>query len=65
MVATSRAGYNGLYTLATEPIKTLALYYTMIQLLIKNVISHGGFACFLYREGYSNRGEGFTKVLLL
>ena len=34
MVAISRAWYNGSYTMATKPIKTLELHYTMIQFLI-------------------------------
>ena len=38
MVAISRAWYNGSYTMATEPIKSLELHYTMIQFLIKWII---------------------------
>ena len=34
MVANSRAWYNGSYTMAAEPIKSLELHYTMIQFLI-------------------------------
>ena len=34
MVAISRPWYNGSYTMATKPIKTLELRYTMIQFLI-------------------------------
>ena len=34
MVATSPAWYNGSYTMAAKPIKTLELHYTMIQFLI-------------------------------
>ena len=30
----SRVWYNGSYTIAAEPIKTLELHYTMIQYLI-------------------------------
>ena len=37
MVAISRAWYNGSYTMAAKPIKSLELHYTMIQFLIKNV----------------------------
>ena len=37
MVATSRAWYNGSYTMAAQPIKTLELQYTMIQFLIMAV----------------------------
>ena len=34
----SRAWYNGSYTMATKPIKSLELHYTMIQFLtIKNI----------------------------
>ena len=32
LVAISQAWYNGSYTMATKPIKSLELYYTMIQL---------------------------------
>ena len=34
MVATSRPWYNGSYTMAAKPIKSLKLHYTMIQFLI-------------------------------
>ena len=34
MVAISRAWYNGSYTMAAKPIKSLELHYTMIQFLI-------------------------------
>ena len=34
MVAISRPWYNGSYTMAAKPIKTLELHYTMIQFLI-------------------------------
>ena len=34
MVANSRAWYNGSYTIAAKPIKSLELHYTMIQFLI-------------------------------
>ena len=34
MVAISRAWYNGSYTMATKPIKSLEMHYTMIQFLI-------------------------------
>ena len=38
MVAISRAWYNGSYTMAAKPIKSLELHYTMIQFLImKNI----------------------------
>ena len=40
MVATSRAWYNGSYTMAAKPIKTLELHYTMIQFLINGIVSH-------------------------
>ena len=36
-VAFSRAWYNGSYTMAAKPIKSLELHYTMIQFLIKKV----------------------------
>ena len=34
MVAISRVWYNGSYTIAAKPIKTLELHYRMIQFLI-------------------------------
>ena len=34
MDAISRVWYNGSYTIASKPIKTLELHYTMIQFLI-------------------------------
>ena len=42
MVAISRVWYNGSYTTAAKPIKTLELHYTMIQFLIRKNISHLG-----------------------
>ena len=36
MVAISRPWYNGSYTIAAKPIKSLELHYTMIQFLISN-----------------------------
>ena len=38
MVAISRAWYNGSYTMAAKPIKSLEMHYTMIQFLIIIVI---------------------------
>ena len=38
MDAISRVWYNGLYTIAAKPIKTLEMHYTMIQFLIMKVI---------------------------
>ena len=38
MDAISRVWYNGSYTIAAKPIKTLELHYTMIQFLIKKYI---------------------------
>ena len=40
MVAFSQAWYNGAYTLANEPIKSLELYCTMIQFLTKGIIAN-------------------------
>ena len=37
MVAISRVWYNGSYTIAAKPIKTLELHYTMIQFLIMEI----------------------------
>ena len=34
MISISWAWYNDLYTIAAKPIKSLELYYTMIQFLI-------------------------------
>ena len=34
MVAISRAWYNGSYTMAAKPFKSLELHYTMVQFLI-------------------------------
>ena len=38
MDAISRVWYNGSYTIAAKPIKTLELHYTMIQFLISMYI---------------------------
>ena len=38
MVAISRAWYNGSFTIAAKPIKSLELHYTMIQFLIIIII---------------------------
>ena len=38
MVAISRAWYDGSYTMATKPIKSFELHYTMIQFLIIIII---------------------------
>ena len=40
MVAISQLWYNGSYTIAAKPIKTLESHYTMIQFLIKRVIKN-------------------------
>ena len=40
MDAISRVWYNGSYTIAAKPIKTLELHYTMIQYL-KNIYIYG------------------------
>ena len=39
MVANSRTWYNGSYTMATKPIKSLELHYTMNQFLIISIIA--------------------------
>ena len=39
MVAISQLWYNGSYTIAAKPIKTLESHYTMIQFLI-NIYIH-------------------------
>ena len=38
MVAISQLWYNGSYTIAAKPIKTLESHYTMIQFLIIRLI---------------------------
>ena len=39
MVDISRAWYNGSYTMATKPITSLELHYTMIHfLIIRNIL---------------------------
>ena len=38
MVAISRVWYNGSYTMAAKPIKSLELHYAMIQFLINMYI---------------------------
>ena len=40
MVAISRPWYNGSYSMAAKPIKSVELHYTMIQFLIKHVIKN-------------------------
>ena len=40
MGAISRVWYNGSYTIAAKPIKTLELHYTMIQFLIITFIKY-------------------------
>ena len=50
MVAFSWAWYNGSYTIAAKPIKSLELHYTMIQFLIIEVI-----------PGKMGEGEGGGK----
>ena len=45
MVAISRAWYNGSYTMAAKPIKSLELHYTMIQFLIKYTCITSGATC--------------------
>ena len=37
IVAISRAWYNASYTMASKPIKSLELHYTIIQFLMKRV----------------------------
>ena len=34
MVSISQAWYNGSYTMAAKPIKSIELHYTMIQFLL-------------------------------
>ena len=42
MVAISRAWYNGSYTMAAKPIKSLELHYTMTQILIIKILLKTG-----------------------
>ena len=44
MDAISRVRYNGSYTIAAKPIKTLKLRYTMNQILI--MVNSARFSCF-------------------
>ena len=48
MDAISRVWYNGSYTIAAKPIKTLELHYTMIQLLIIQIIKDYFIRYYLY-----------------
>ena len=41
MVPISRAWYNGSYTMAAKPIKSMELHYTMIQFLIIKIVPNG------------------------
>ena len=52
MVAFSRAWYNGSYTIAAEPIKSLELHYTMIQFLI---ITATWFSCLFLQVSNQRR----------
>ena len=45
MEAISRVWYNGSYTIAAKPIKTLELHYTMIQFLINIYILGNSAPC--------------------
>ena len=44
MIAISRVWYNGSYTIAAKPIKTLELHYTMIQFLITRLIHDNSYS---------------------
>ena len=48
MVAISKSWYNGSYTMAAKPIKSLKLHYTMIQFSIMGDISGTYVICILY-----------------
>ena len=39
IVSISRAWYNGSYTMAAKPIKSLELHYRMVQFLIKKILN--------------------------
>ena len=75
MVATSRAWYNGSYTMAAQPIKTLELHYTMIQFLIISFTcskingSKKSGKCSTFKHSVrvaisSKQNDIFTKMLL-
>ena len=46
MVAFSCAWYNGSYTIAAKPIKSLELHYTMIQFFIIKDVKDGTYCCY-------------------
>ena len=63
MVAISRAWYNGSYTMAAKPIKSLELHYTIhvIQFLIIAVIKHIQLQKPLRVETWNSHILPFTK----
>ena len=54
MDATSRVWYDGSYSIAAKPIKTLEWHYTMIQLLIKSFMKRPR-AIYRWKEGRLNK----------
>ena len=53
MDAISRVWYNGSYTIAAKPIKTLELHYTMIQFLInRDILKVYDEQCILAKNQY-------------
>ena len=60
MVAISQPWYNGSYTMAAKPIKSLELHYTMIQFLIICVI-----LCYRAKVPFSVRVAELVPVIIL
>ena len=57
IIVFTRAWYNGSYTMAAEPIKSLELHYTMIQFLIKEIMS-----CVLFIKTVNGLNPGVIQV---
>ena len=62
MVAISRAWYNGSYTMAANPIKSLEMHYTMIQFLINLIYTCQILFCLMHvnnnQQKYLQLGSG-------
>ena len=65
MDAISQVWYNGSYTIATKPIKTLELHYTMIQFLIIGDIFILGIGLEIAYNGGSCAGISFKREGLI
>ena len=53
-VAISQLWYNGSYTIAAKPIKTLESHYTMIQFLI-NIYIHYSQDCYFHDQSQNEQ----------